>query len=131
MDDTAIAILLGILGIAITIFTVIYSFMEGAKQRVKDLDIAIQLSTGPDPRKEAEYQFTKSYLQRLRSMNQWVLGLIIGDLLTFILFIVHILKEENNILLYATFVVLSLYLTFCIVVFAIYILRYRQRFRRL
>ena len=131
MNDTAIAILLGILGIAITIFTVIYSFMEGARQRAKDLDIALQLSTGPEPRTEAEYQFTKSYLQRLRTMNRWVLGLIIGDVVTFILFSCHILQGQNVYLLIVAFAVLGLYLILCTGVFAIYIWQYRQRFKNI
>lgn len=131
MDDTAIAIMLGILGIAITIFTVVYSFMEGARQRLKDLDITMQLSTEPEPRKEAEYQFTKSYLRRLRTMNRWVLGLIIGDLLSFLLFMAHILKADNNLLLYAAFGVLGLYLGLCMMAFLIYIWQYRQRFKNL
>ena len=131
MDDTAIAILLGILGIAITIFTVVYSFMEGTKQRVKDLELDLRLSSGPEPRKEAEYKFAKNYLQRLRTMNRWVLGLIIGDLLTFILFMAHILNAENNLLLYAAFGVFGLYLALCMVSFSVYIWQYRKRFKSL
>ena len=129
MDNTAISLLLGILGIGITIFTVIYSFMESTQQKVKNLDVLIQQSTNSDPRMEAEYQISKSYLSRLRIMNRWILGLIIGDLAVFALFSLHMFKTDEVKLVYYSFLVLGIYLLLCIVVFAVYVWQYIQRFK--
>lgn len=131
MNNTVISLLLGILGIAITIFTVIYSFMEGAKQKLKDLDIAIQQSTDTDPRRSSEYQFVKSYLVRLRKMNRWILGLIVGDVVVFSLFFVHILESNNCVILVVSFITLGLYLLLCLIVFIVYVWQYRNRFKYL
>lgn len=131
MNNTVISLLLGILGIAITIFTVIYSFMEGAKQKLKDLDIAIQQSTDTDPRGSSEYQFVKSYLVRLRKMNRWILGLIVGDVVVFSLFFVHILESNNCVILVVSFITLGLYLLLCLIVFIVYVWQYRNRFKYL
>lgn len=37
IDNICISLLLGVLGIAITIFTVVYSFMESNKQAIRKL----------------------------------------------------------------------------------------------
>ena len=49
IDNISMSLLLGILGIAITIFTVIYSFMETAKQRKRELSDRTALLTETDP----------------------------------------------------------------------------------
>lgn len=131
MNNTAISLLLGILGIGITIFTVIYSFMETTQQKVKNLDVLIQQSTDSDPRMEAEYKISKSYLSRLRFMNRWILVLIVGDIVVFALFSLHIFKSDEVKLLYFSFLVLGIYLLLCMVVFAVYVLQYIQRFKNL
>ena len=48
VDNLAIALILGVLGIAITVFTVIYSFMESTKERKRSLSDIIRNSAFDD-----------------------------------------------------------------------------------
>ena len=129
MNDIAISLLFGILGIGITIFTVIYSFMETTLEKVKNLDVLIQQSKTSNPRIEAEYQFSKSYLSRLRIMNRWILGLIVGDIGVLVLFTLHKFKTYEDKLSFYSFLALGIYLLLCMVVFGGYVWQYIHRFK--
>ena len=57
IDNLAISLILGILGIAITVFTVVYSFMESTKERKRSLSDQIRNADGTDPVMESDLQF--------------------------------------------------------------------------
>lgn len=62
IEQQAISILLSILGIAVTIFTVIYSFVYSDKGKLKELAEEIKQLTERNPVLEAERLFmTKRY----------------------------------------------------------------------
>ena len=66
IDNLAISLILGILGIAITVFTVVYSFMESTKERKRSLSDRIRNADGTDPVMESDLQFAISRLIDLR-----------------------------------------------------------------
>ena len=98
IDNLSISLLLGILGIAITIFTVIYSFMESAKQRKRILGDKIALLENIDPVMQSDYGFIVNYLRRLKHMNISILVIILADIVAISCYGVHLLMPKITIL---------------------------------
>lgn len=60
--NSEIAVALGILGISITIFTVIYSFIENKLEDKKKMERQLHISEVQDPYKRAELKFVNNYI---------------------------------------------------------------------
>lgn len=129
IDNISMSLLLGILGIAITIFTVIYSFMETAKQRKRELSDRTALLTETDPVLQSDLHFTIGYLKRLKRMNMAIFIIIIVDIVTFAIFSIHMLLKESCPLWYVSIVLESLFIVGCLIVLIVYFCQYFKRFR--
>ena len=131
IDNLSISLLLGILGISITIFTVIYSFMESTKQRKRDLGDRISLLQVPDPVLETDLAFTIDYLKRLKNTNVSILVIIIADILITGVYAVHMVLSQISVLWYIAMVLVFVLIVCCLLCLFIYLRQYHQRFSRI
>lgn len=131
IDNLSISLLLGILGISITIFTVIYSFMESTKQRKRDLGDRISLLQVPDPVLETDLAFTIDYLKRLKNTNVSILVIIIADILITGVYAVHMVLSQISVLWYIAMVLVLVLIVCCLLCLFIYLRQYHQRFSRI
>lgn len=131
LDNLSISLLLGILGISITIFTVIYSFMESTKQRKRELGDRISLLQEPDPVLEADLAFTIDYLKRLKNTNVSILVIIIADILITGFYAVHMVLSHILDLWYIAMVLELVLIIGCLLCLFIYLRQYHQRFSRI
>ena len=83
IDNICISLLLGVLGIAITIFTVVYSFMENNKRIIRNLTDEIKNSEILDPVKKSDLHFANKYMGRMKNMNNALIAIIIFDIRLF------------------------------------------------
>lgn len=130
IDNICISLLLGILGIAITIFTVVYSFMENNKQIIRNLKDEIKNSEIIDPVKESDLLFANKYMSRMKSMNKVLIGIIIVDIFLFILFCVYLSLKSTTLRYYAYGTTLFLMLG-CVITLYIYLSQYISRYKNL
>ena len=86
IDNICISLLLGVLGIAITIFTVVYSFMESNKQAIRKLTDEIRYSEEIDPVMTSDLRFANEYMKRMKNMNRALMAIIFIDVSLFIFF---------------------------------------------
>ena len=85
IDSQSISFLLGILGIAITVFTVVYSFMESTKERKRMLFERVNANANADdvdPVLRADLMFATKRLAELWNMNKSIIAIIIADIVT-------------------------------------------------
>lgn len=68
--NTEIAIAMGILGISITIFTVIYSFIENKSNELKNIRRKIATGSSLDPYLYSEQKFGTEYIKRQMKINK-------------------------------------------------------------
>lgn len=92
--DLELSIVLGILGIAITIFTVIYSFVGSKLQQKKIAERKLHIATNPDPYLKAELKFIRMYIKRNKRMNSIIIKIIYYSLL--LAFVLILNKLWNN-----------------------------------
>ena len=108
IEQQAISILLSILGIAVTIFTVIYSFVYSDKGKLKELAEEIKQLTERNPVLEAERLFMTKKIQFYKRINCWVVILIALTLLSLIFFIIHSIFVYEEIFKLVTVVLIGL-----------------------
>lgn len=117
VEQQAISVLLGILGIAVTIFTVIYSFIYSDKNKLKDLTEKIKLGHDIDPVLAAEKCFVHDKLKRYKKWNYLIIFIIIFTITTLLLFICHyvfvdiiFLKQVAYIFIFFDFIISIIFL---------------------
>lgn len=128
-DNLAIAFILGILGIAITVFTVIYSFMESAKERKRSLGDIIRNSAEAQPVLESDLQFAIVRLKNLKRMNNFVVWIIVCDILAFVVYSIHLVLHDVCWLKIASILLLVILCALSIVFLTVYLLQYYKRFK--
>lgn len=128
IDNICISLLLGILGIAITIFTVVYSFMENNKQIIRNLKDEIKSSNISDPVKKSDLLFANKYMSTMKSMNKVLIGIIIFDTLIFVLFCVYLSLKSTSLRYYA-YGTTSLLILVCIITLYKYLSQYISRYK--
>ena len=122
IDNICISLLLGILGIAITIFTVVYSFMENNKRIIRNLTDEIKNSEILDPVKKSDLHFAN------KNMNNALIAIIIFDIIIFILFCIY-LSLRSYTLRYVAYGATSLLMVGCIFTLYIYLSQYISRYK--
>lgn len=129
IDTLSISLLLGILGIAITVFTVIYSFMENTKERKRNIGDRVRNNQQSDPVLETDLRFAIDYLYGLRKMNYWVMSIIIADIIVLIIYTAHMVLPTSRIVSFMAYGLLALLLFVCLTVLAIYFAQYLKRYK--
>lgn len=131
IDNLSISLILGILGIAITVFTVIYSFMETTKERRRVLSDLVRNSNEVNPVMESDLQFAIKRLNELKRMNMMVLAIVFCDIFVFIVYAIHLVFNDCCLLCITSFVLLAVLAVFCVVALAAYLAQYFRRFKNL
>ncbi len=127
IEQQAISILLSILGIAVTIFTVIYSFVYSDKGKLKELAEEIKQLTERNPVLEAERLFMTKKIQFYKRINCWVVILIALTLLSLVFFIIHSIFVYEEIFKLVTVVLIGLDVVILVVFLFYYIIDYFKR----
>lgn len=127
IEQQAISILLSILGIAVTIFTVIYSFVYSDKGKLKELAEEIKQLTERNPVLEAERLFMTKKIQFYKGINCWVVILIALTLLSLVFFIIHSIFVYEEIFKLVTVVLIGLDVVILVVFLFYYIIDYFKR----
>ena len=129
IDNLAVSLILGILGIAITVFTVIYSFMESTKDRKRSLSDTIRNADATDPVAESDLQFAINRLISLRRMNCIVITIIILDLVAFAVYSFHLFFKEVCWIEITSLILTALLLVLCMIALVLYLVQYHKRFK--
>ncbi len=129
IDNLAISLILGILGIAITVFTVVYSFMESTKERKRSLSDRMRNANGTDPVMESDLQFAITRLIDLRRMNYVVIAIIILDIVTFCIYSAHMIYNGECWLKITAVSLLGILAVLCFVALVMYLVQYHNRFK--
>ena len=128
-DNLAIALILGILGIAITVFTVIYSFMESTKERKRSLSDIIRNSAEAQPVLESDLCFARVRLKDLKKMNNFVVLIIVCDILAFVVYSVRLVLHDVCWLKITSILFLVILSALSIVFLMGYLIQYYKRFK--
>ncbi len=131
IDNLSVSLLLGILGIAITIFTVVYSFMESTKERKRLLFKQVNANANVrevDPVLRAELAFATQYLAELWNMNKSIMTIIIADIIILALYIVHLIFKDVSWLWYLVLVLEVALIGSCLYTLSVYLRQYYKRF---
>ena len=131
IDNQSVALLLGILGIAITIFTVVYSFMESTKERKRLLFERVNADANArevDPVLRAELSFATKYLKELWNMNKSIISIIIADIVILALYIVHLIFKDISWLWHVALVLEVALIGGCLYTLSVYLRQYYNRF---
>lgn len=131
IDNLAISLILGILGIAITVFTVVYSFMESTKERKRSISDRIRISTEDDPVMASDLQFAIKRLKDLKWMNYVVIIIIILDIVTFCIYATHMIYNSECWLKITAVSLLGILIILCFVTLLMYLLQYHNRFNEI
>lgn len=129
VDNLAIALILGILGIAITVFTVIYSFMESTKERKRSLSDIIRNSVETQPVLESDLHFAIERMAKLKRMNNFVVAIIVCDIFAFVVYSVRLVMHDVCWLKIASILLLVILCILSIVFLTIYLTQYYKRFK--
>lgn len=131
IDNQSVTLLLGILGIAVTIFTVVYSFMESTKERKQYLFERVNEDANThevNPTLRAEYVFATKYLTILWNMNKSIIAIIIADIFILALYIVHLMFKNISWLWYVALFFEIALIGGCIYTLYVYLKQYHKRF---
>ena len=131
IDNQSVALLLGILGISITIFTVVYSFMESAKERKRLLFERVNAVANAgevDPVLRAELTFATKHLKDLWNMNKSIITIIVLDILVLAMYIVHLILKDLLWLWYVGLTAEVLLIVGCLYNLSVYLKQYYDRF---
>lgn len=131
IDNQSVALLLGILGIAITIFTVVYSFMESTKERKRLLFKhvnAVANAREVDPVLRAELSFATKHLTDLWNMNKSIITIIISDIIILAVYIVHLIFKDISWLWYVALLFEVFLIVGCLYTLSVYLKQYYDRF---
>ena len=131
IDNLSISLILGILGVAITVFTVIYSFMETTKERRRILSDHIRNSNEVDPVMESDLQFAIMRLRELKRMNMIVLAIVFCDITAFVVYAAHLAFDDICWLSITSFVLLSILAILCAIALVAYLTQYFKRIKGL
>lgn len=128
-NTTMFSILLSILGIVITIFTVVYSFMETTYQKITLLEIENKNALEADPVRSSSLKFSKLYLILLKKFNRKIKYLIFINIFLLILygFFSFGLNKEWFCIVYNALSIL--YLLSCATVLIQYMGDYNKRYK--
>ncbi len=131
IDNQSVSLLLGILGIAITIFTVVYSFMESTKERKRLLFERVNANANArevDPALRAELSFATHYLTELWNMNKSIMTIIIADIVILAVFVVHLIFKDILWLWYVALALEVVLIVGCLYTLSVYLRQYYNRF---
>lgn len=131
IDNQSIALLLGILGIAITIFTVVYSFMESTKERKRLLFERVNADANArevDPILRAELTFATKHLTNLWNMNKSIIAIIISDIVILAVYVVHLIFKDIAWLWYVALALEVALIVGCLYTLSLYLKQYFDRF---
>lgn len=131
IDGQSISLLLGILGIAITVFTVVYSFMESTKERKRMLFDRVNADANANdvnPVLRADLTFATNRLSELWNMNKSVIAIIIADILIIAIYIVHLMFKELTWLWYIAVLMEIILILVCLITLYVYLKQYYKRF---
>ena len=131
IDNLAISLILGVLGIAITVFTVVYSFMESTKERRRVLSDKTRNANEVDPVMESDLQFAIKRLSELKRMNMIVLAIVFCDITAFVAYAAHLVFNEISWLSITSFVLLAILAVLCVIALVAYLVQYFRRFKGL
>jgi hypothetical protein len=131
IDNLSISLILGILGIAITVFTVIYSFMETTKERRRVLSDWVRNSNEVNPVMESDLQFAIKRLKELKRMNLMVLAIAFCDIVAFVVYAAHLVFNDVFWLSLTSIVMIAILAVLCIIALVAYLAQYFKRFRGL
>ena len=124
--NSEIAIALGILGISITIFTVVYSFIENKLEERKKIERQIHIATRTDPYRHAELIFVRKYIYRNKRLNMYFILFICLSFIDILVLVVNLFWK--TLLLFVIGQVFSfLYFIFFIGSILYYVYRYSRR----
>lgn len=131
IDNLSLSLLLGILGIAITIFTVVYSFMESTKERKRLLYDRINADANireVDPVLRADFKFAAKHLTDLWITNKSIIAIIIADIVIVAIYIVHMTFKDSVWLWLIALGSESLLIIVCLITLYVYLKQYYKRF---
>lgn len=128
IDNICISLLLGVLGIAITIFTVVYSFMESNKQAIRKLTDEIRYSEEIDPVKTSDLRFANEYMKRMKNMNRALMAIIFIDVSLFIFFCIY-LSFNSSTLQFIAYALVTLLMVGCMITLSVYLKQYISRYK--
>ena len=131
INNQSMSLLLGILGIAITIFTVVYSFMENTKEKKKLLFDQINENNNDqtlNPHIRAEYSFAQAYLKNLWKINLAVALIILADILIIVIYSIHMVFKDNVWIWYLTLLAEASLIVSCLYTLYRYLKQYKKRF---
>lgn len=123
-----IAVALGILGISITIFTVIYSFIENKLEEKKTIERNLKIAKTRDPYRHAELKFVREYIQRNKSLNIYFVRLILFSFIYTILLVINLVYRDL-ILFIVNQVLAVIYFLFFIISIICYLYHYTKRLK--
>ena len=128
IDNICISLLLGILGIAITIFTVVYSFMESNKQTIRRITDDIEMSKIKDPVLQADLLFATEYMLRMKRANYTLIAIIISDIILFVFFCIY-LSIKTTILQTISYALILMLFLACLLSLYFYLRQYISRYK--
>lgn len=128
--NSEIAIALGVLGISITIFTVVYSFIENKLEERKRLERQMHIATSQDPYSHAELIFVRKYIRRNKKLNGYFIMLIYISFIYILVLVVNlfwktlwlfVLGQVFSLVYFVVFIISILY----------YVYRYSLRIHKM
>ena len=131
IDNQSVALLLGILGIAITIFTVVYSFMESTKERKRLLFERVNADAKAhdvDPALRAELTFVTKHLTELWNMNKSIIVIILSDIVILVVYFMHLIFKNVAWLWYVALIFEAALIVGCLYTLSVYLRQYYKRF---
>lgn len=129
IDNICISLLLGILGVAITIFTVVYSFMESNKQAIRRITDEIKISEIKDPVQQTDLLFATEYMSRMKRANCILIAIIASDIILFIFFCVY-LSIKTIVLQTITYALIFILFLACLLFLYFYLRQYISRYKK-
>lgn len=124
--NSEIAIALGILGISITIFTVIYSFIENRLEEKKKIERQLHIADVQDPYKSAELIFVNSYIKRNKYLNNFFVWLIWFSIIDIFVLVANFFWYNLILFIFSQVLSLIYFLSFIICILY-YIYRYGRK----
>lgn len=112
--NSEIAVALGILGISITIFTVIYSFIENKLEDKKKMERQLHIAEVQDPYKCAELKFVNSYILRNKNLNKYFVWLICGSFVYICVLMINFLSSNMVLFIFSQIISFVYFLSFII-----------------
>lgn len=112
--NSEIAVALGILGISITIFTVIYSFIENKLEDKKKMERQLHIAEVQDPYKCAELKFVNSYILRNKNLNKYFVWLICGSFVYICVLMINFLSSNMVLFIFSQILSFVYFLSFII-----------------